>query len=110
MSKGKRHLARIIHQPQGVSPRFLHSWFCSARLADFPWNKSHTATGKMAGLEGIVWVPAALAIYSLGLFFGWSGLYQPDQNPGSRLGVILNAVPVGLFFGTIIYGMIFGHR
>lgn len=69
-----------------------------------------TATYKLAGLEAIVLMPAALVIYGLGIAFGCNGWRHVETNPGSRVGLFLNAVPVGLFFGTIIYGMIFGHR
>lgn len=72
--------------------------------------QSATAPYKMAGFEGIILIPLALAIYGLGMLFGYRGWKSAEHNPGSRLGLILNFLPVGLFFGSCIYGMAFGNH
>ncbi len=57
--------------------------------------------------------PAALVINVLGIVFGYRGWKDASPNPGSRLGLILNALPVGVFFGGFLLGifrMVFGDR
>jgi hypothetical protein len=76
--------------------------FAIAAACVIAWIASNwNARYKLAGLDGIVVIPFALALNLVGCLAGYLGAERPDENPLSRIGMFLNLVPL-LFVAIVI--------
>jgi hypothetical protein len=66
------------------------------------WNSQ----AKISGLEIIVVGPFAVLVYIVGLLLGFVGLQRPVENPLSKLGALLNGIPLALVIILLAFSLV----